>query len=205
MKKSFELEDSFRSLNHIPRSEIQKRKTYNTILQASKNPKRYRYIFSHWTGVFLTFAMILACTAFLLVQVLNPAYGEQTAAKPAELLTASDIVVTYMTKSVSGDIFSLQSNLTRKGVSIIDDPVWMKTMNDAVNSRKAETNAPVMGDSYDLLLFYDNRKPDKCKLWVHNGEVYLKRIKETKVYKIDSGKSVFVTNLIDKIEKQAAF
>ncbi len=79
MRKSFELEDGFRHLNKIPRSEIQKRKTYNTIIQT---PSTDRHIFSmvkNWTGGFLTLVLILACTAFLFNEIKAPAQDRQTA------------------------------------------------------------------------------------------------------------------------------
>jgi hypothetical protein len=205
LRKSFELEDSFRNLNQIPRSEIQKRKTYNTILQNGKPGRQLNYIVKHWTGSFLTFVMVLACAAFLFTEVQTPAYDGQTASNPAQVLATSAPVITYLTKSDSGDLFNLHSNLTRKGVTIIDDPSWMETLNRTLNGQSSVKEVKSLDQAYDILVIYENRKPDKCKLWIDGDKVYIKKIKEQRIYKIEKDKSEKVIAMIRDMEEQVQF
>lgn len=205
MKKSFELEDSFRSLSHIPRSEIQKRKTYNTIVQTGRPEGPVHYIVRNWTGILLTFVMVIVCATYLLAEIKNPSQEGVAAPNTSEIFAASEIVITYLTKSDSVDHFNLHANLTRKGVSIIDDPSWLGIMNGTVNGRKIVKNAPVMGDAYDLLLIYEGRKPDKCKLWISGENVYIKRMKDQRVYKVEANKTSKVIAMIEDMEKQVQF
>ncbi len=203
MKKSFELEDTFRNLNHIPRSEIQKRKTYNAITQTSRPNTDLNVIFTQCTGFFLTLAMVLVSAVFLFTQMQDSVQGQLK--QPEEFLYASEVVVTYVTKSVSDDSFGLESNVTRKGVAIVENPAWMKTVSMAVNSKKTEVNAPAMKDAFDVLLVYNNKKPDKCKLWISKNEVYIQPMKDRSVYKIESSEAGFIIRMIEDMEKQVRF
>lgn len=205
MKKSFELEDSFMSLNHIPRSEIQKRKTYKTIVQTGRQASPIHYIARNWAGGLLTFVMILVCAAYLAAEIKSPYQDGIAAIKPAEVFVPSEIVITYLTKSDSADHFNLHANLTRKGVSIIDEPSWLGVMNGTVNGHKSVKNAPEMVGEYDLLLIYEGRKPDKCKLWISEENIYIKRLKEQPVYKVDKSKAAKVIAMIEDMEKQVQF
>ncbi|MBT2678305.1 hypothetical protein J7E38_04790 [Bacillus sp. ISL-35] len=205
MRKSFELEDSFRNLNQIPRSEIQKRKTYNNILQTGKPERQLHYIVKTWTGNFLTFVMILACAAFLFTEVQTPAYDGETALKPAQFLAASVPVITYLAKSDSADQFNLNFNLTRKGVTIIDEPSWMETVNKTLSGQSSGKDAASPDEAYDVLVVYENRKPDKCKLWIDGDTVYIKKMKGQLVYKIEKEKSEKVIAMIRDMEKQVQF
>jgi hypothetical protein len=205
LKKSFELEDSFKSLSHIPRSEIQKRKTYNTIVRIGRPDRPVHYIARNWTGSLLTFVMILVCSAYLLTEIKNPSQEGAAALNTAEIYAASEIVITYLTKSDSADHFNLHANLTRKGVSIIDEASWLATMNETINGRNSVKNAPDLEDGYDLLLIYEGRKPDKCKLWISEGNVYIHRMKEQRVYKVEASKAGKVISMIEDMEKQIQF
>jgi hypothetical protein len=205
LKKSFELEESFRRLSQIPRSEIQKRKTFNTIVQTGRADRPIGYIARNWTGSFLTIVMILVCTAYLLTEIKNPSQEGVAALNPAELFTSSEIVITYLTKSDSPEQFNLHSNLTRKGVSIIDNPGWLEIVNKTVNGRNNVKNPPEMENSFDLLLIYEGRKPDQCKLWINEENVYIKRVKEQRVYKIEASKAAKVIAMIQDMEKQVQF
>lgn len=205
MKKSFELEDSFKSLNHIPRSEIQKRKTFNSIVRTGRPERRVHYIARNWTGSLLTFVMILVCSAYLLTEIKNPSQEGAAALNTSELFPASEIVITYLTNSDSAEHFNLHANLTRKGISIIDEPSWLSTMNETINGRNSVENAPEMENGYDLLLIYEGRKPDKCKLWINEGNVFIQRMKEQRVYKVEASKAVKVIAMIEDMEKQIQF
>ncbi|MBT2683653.1 hypothetical protein [Bacillus sp. ISL-37] len=205
MKKSFELEDSFRSLSQIPRSEIQKRKTYNSIVQTGRPDRPIGYIARNWTGSLLTIVMILVCAAYLLTEIESPSQEGLAALNPAELFASSEIVITYLTKSDSPEQFNLHSNLTRKGISIIDDPGWLEIMNRSVNGRNIVKDAPEMERAYDLLLIYEGKKPDKCKVWISKNNVYIKRMKEQNVYKVEESKAAQVVLMIEDMEKQVQF
>jgi hypothetical protein len=205
LKKSFELEDSFRRLSQIPRSEIQKRKTYNTIIQTERPDRPIGYISRNWIGSLLTIVMILVCTAYLLTEIKNPSQQGLAAINPAELFTSSEIVITYLTKSDSAEQFNLHSNLTRTGVSIIDEPGWLEIVNQTVNGRNNVKNSPKIENAFDLLLIYEGRKPDQCKLWINGEEVYIKRVKEQRVYKVEAGKAAKVVAMIKDMEKQVQF
>ncbi|MEW8971785.1 hypothetical protein [Mesobacillus jeotgali] len=204
MKKSFELEDAFRSLNQIPRSEIQKRKTYNTILQSGRKQMPNQCL-ANWTGSLLTVVMILVCGVYLLTEIQAPARNGLAALHSAEIAAESEVVITYLTKSDSADHFNLHSNLTRKGISIIDEPGWLEIMNTTVNGRTPVKNPPEMEEAYDLLLIYEGKKPDKCKVWISKDHVYIKRMKENKVYKVEDSQSDKVIAMIDDMEKQVQF
>lgn len=204
MKKSFELEDHFKSLNQIPRSEIQKRKTYNTILQSGRKQRPNQY-FANWTGNLLTIVMILVCGAYLLTEIQVPVQNGLAALHTPEIAAESEVVITYLTKSDSADHFNLHSNLTRKGISIVDEPGWLKIMNATVNGENNVENAPKMVGAYDLLLIYEGKKPDKCKVWISKDHVYIKRMKENKVYKVEESQSAKVIAMIDDMEKQVQF
>jgi hypothetical protein len=204
LKKSFELEDHFRSLSQIPRSEIQKRKTYNTILQSGRKQMPNK-CFANWTGSLLTLVMILVCGAYLLTEIQAPARNGLAALHSAEIAAESKVVITYLTKSDSADHFNLHSNLTRKGISIIDEPGWLEIMNATVNGSNNVKNAPEMEGAYDLLLIYEGKKPDKCKVWISKGHVYIKRMKENKVFKVEENQSAKVIAMIDDMEKQVQF
>ncbi|WP_102261959.1 hypothetical protein [Mesobacillus jeotgali] len=205
MKKSFELEDSFRGLSQIPRSEIQKRKTYKTIIQTVRPDMPIGYIARNWTGRLLTIVMILVCAAFLLTEINSPSQEGVAALNPAELFASSEIVITYLTKSDSPEQFNLHSNLTRKGVSIIDEQGWLEIVNNTVNGRNTVKNAPEMENAFDLLLIYEGRKPDQCKLWVNEENVYIKRVKDQRVYKVEANKADKVIAMIQDMEKQVQF
>jgi hypothetical protein len=204
LKKSFELEDAFRSLNQIPRSEIQKRKTYNTILQSGRKQMPNQCL-ANWTGSLLTVVMILVCGVYLLTEIQAPARNGLAALHSAEIAAESEVVITYLTKSDSADHFNLHSNLTRKGISIIDEPGWLEIMNTTVNGRTPVKNPPEMEEAYDLLLIYEGKKPDKCKVWISKDHVYIKRMKENKVYKVEDSQSDKVIAMIDDMEKQVQF
>ncbi|WLR53738.1 hypothetical protein LC048_14565 [Mesobacillus subterraneus] len=205
MKKSFEIKDSFRSLSQIPRSEIQKRKTYNSILQTGRPNQSISYIARNWSGRLLTLVMILVCSAYLLTEIKSQSPEGLAAINPAELLAPSEIVITYLTKSIPSEPFNLHSNLTRKGVSIIDDQGWLEIMNRTVNGRNPVKNAGEMENTFDLLLIYEGRKPDKCKLWVNDGNVYIKRVKEQRIYKVEASNTAKVIAMIEDMEKQVQF
>lgn len=205
MKKSFELEDSFKSLSQIPRSEIQKRKTYNSIVQTGRPDRPIGYIARNWTGSLLTIVMILVCAAYLLTEIKSPSQEGLAALNPAELFPSSEIVITYLTKSDSAEQFNLHSNLTRKGVSIIDEPGWLEIMNRTVNGRNTVKNVPEMENAFDLLLIYEGRKPDQCKLWINEENVYIKRVKEQRVYKVEASKAAKVIAMIEDMEMQVQF
>ena len=204
MKKSFELEDHFRNLSQIPRSEIQKRKTYNTILQSGRK-QGSNQCFVNWTGSILTFVMIVVCGAYLLTEIQAPAQNGLAALHTTEIAAESEVVITYLTKSDSADHFNLHSNLTRKGISIIDEPGWLEIMNATVNERSNVKNAPEMEGAFDLLLIYEGKKPDKCKLWISKDHVYIKRMKENKVYKVEDRQAAKVIAMIHDMEKQVQF
>jgi hypothetical protein len=205
LKKSFELEDSFSNLSKIPRSEIQKRKTYNAIIQAGRQERPFQYIARNWTGNLLTFVMILVCSVYLIGEIKSPAQEGLAALEPAEIFAGSEIVITYLTKSDSAEHFNLHSNLTRKGVSIIEEPGWLGILNQTVNGQNQAKNVPEMEGEYDLLLIYDGRKPDKCKLWIKDENVFIKRVKEQRVYKVEKSKAARVINMIEDMEKQVQF
>lgn len=163
------------------------------------------YIVKNWTGGLLTFVMILACVTFLYTEIQTPAKGEQSVFKTAELFTSSSIVITYLARSDSPEQFSLHSNLTRKGVSIIDEAEWLETLNNTVNGQTTVKNAPAIQGAYDLLLIYENRKPDQCKLWVHDGNVYIKKMKERRAYKMKSDQTAKFINRIEEMEELVNF
>ncbi|WP_226644345.1 hypothetical protein [Mesobacillus subterraneus] len=204
MKKSFELEDHFKSLNQIPRSEIQKRKTYNTILQSGRK-QRPNQSFANWTGNLLTIVMILVCGAYLLTEIQAPAQDGSAAFHSSEIVAESEVVITYLTKSDSADHFNLHSNLTRKGILIVDEPGWLEIMKSTVNGQNNVKDAPEMKSAYDLLLIYEGKKPDKCKVWINKNQVYIKRLKENKVYKVEESQAAKVIAMIDDMEKQVQF
>jgi hypothetical protein len=205
LKKSFELEDSFRSLNHIPRSQTQKRKTYIHIMQTSKPKKQFNNLFGNWTGVFLTFVMVLFCSAFLYSQIINPVHSQQSAMKPAELVAAGEVVLTYLAKSDSDHYFSLNSNLTRKGVVIIEDPAWRKTIQEALNSRTVVSQVPAAEKEFDLLIVFEGSKSAKYKLSISGDEVFIKQFSDKEIYKISANQASLIINSIKDMEKQVHF
>jgi hypothetical protein len=205
LKKSFELEDSFRSLNHIPRSQTQKRKTYNYIVQTSKPKKQFNNLFGNWTGVFLTFAMVLFCSAFLYSQIIDPVHSQQSTMKPAEQGAAGKVIQTYLAKSDADHYFSLNSNLTRKGVVIIEDPSWRKTINEALKSRIAVAQVPVENKAFDLLIVFEGSKSVKCKLTISGNDVFIKQYNDENFYKIPTKHASLIINAIEDMEKQVQF
>lgn len=205
MKKSFELEDSFRNLNQIPRSELQKRKTFNTIIQTGRTERSAHFIARNWTGNLLTMVMVLVCAAYLIAEIKSLSPEQTTAHNTSEIISPGEIVITYLTKSDSDNHFNLQSNLTRKGVSIIDEPVWLATMNRTINGRNIVKKAQDPEGTYDILLIYEGRKPDKCKLWISENNVYIKRVREKRVYQVEAHKAAKVIAMIEDMEKQVQF
>jgi hypothetical protein len=205
LRKSFELEDSFWNLNNIPRSEIQKRKTYNTILHTRRPERHAFYMVKNWTSGFLTLVMILACTAFLINEIKTPAQDRQTAVVPTQVLEANVPVITYLAKSDSAEHFNLQANLTRKGVSIIDEAAWMESLNRTVNRQNQVEAGPPIENGYDLLLIYEDQKPVKCKLWIHEESVYMKSLKDNHVFKMEEEKAKKIISMIRDMEKQVQF
>ena len=160
---------------------------------------------ANWTGSLLTVVMILVCGVYLLTEIQAPARNGLAALHSAEIAAESEVVITYLTKSDSADHFNLHSNLTRKGISIIDEPGWLEIMNTTVNGRTHVKNPPEMEEAYDLLLIYEGKKPDKCKVWISKDHVYIKRMKENKVYKVEDSQSDKVIAMIDDMEKQVQF
>lgn len=205
MKKSFELEDSFTSLNHIPRSQIQKRKTYNHILRSAEPKRQFRLLFGNWAGIFLTIIMLLVGSGFLYTQIVNPALSKQASNKPADHFAAGKVVMTYLTKSDSEYYFNLKTNVTRPGITILDEEAWMKNINEALNGMAAEEQAPSGEALYDFLVIFEGREPAEFKLWVNENYVYLKHFENGKVYKIDSGQAKLIINTIHNIEEQVYF
>lgn len=205
MRKSFELEDSFRSLNHLPRSQTQKRKTYNHIMQTSKPKKQFNNLFGNWTGVILTFAMVLICSAFLYTQISNPVHSEQSALKPADQVAADEVVQTYLAKADSEHYFSLNSNLTRKGVVIIEDPAWRKTIKEALKSRAAVAQVPATEKAFDILIVFEGSKSAKYKLSISGDEVFIKQFNDEKNYRIATNQASLIINAIKDMEKQVHF
>ncbi|WP_423409809.1 hypothetical protein AABM38_07390 [Heyndrickxia sp. MSNUG] len=204
MKKSFELEDSFRSLNHIPRSDTQKRKTYHNILDNGRPKKEFQQFFRSWTVSILTFTMLLISSAFLYMQIITPSNSQQSSMKPADHFAAGKVVRTYLNKS-DPDYFTLQTNLTRPGITILDDENWMGNINKALTRMTAQPNAPTGKKIYDFLIVFEGREPAECKLWVNERQVYLKELKSEQVFKIETGQAGVIIKTIEDIEKRVRF
>ncbi|MEH7442919.1 hypothetical protein V7201_11495 [Bacillus sp. JJ1122] len=204
MKKSFELEDSFRSLNHIPRSDTQKRKTYNDILDTGRPKKESPHFFRSWTGSILTITMLLISSTFLYMQIITPSISQQSSVKPADHFAAGKVVRTYLNKS-DPHYFTLQTNLTRPGITILDDEVWMGNINEALIRMTAVPNAPTGKNIYDFLIVFEGREPAECKLWVNERQVYIKELKSEQVFKIESGQARMIIKTIEDIEKRVQF
>ena len=205
MKKSFELEDSFRSLNHIPRSDIQKRKTYNNIVETGRPKKQSQDFFRSWAGSILTITMLLVSAAFLYIQIINPANSQQSSVKPADHFAAGKVVRTYLNKSDSDHYFTLQSNPTRPGVTILDDEIWMGNINEALTGMTAVPKAPSGKNLYDFLIIFEGREPAKCKLWINERELYIKELKGEQVFKVDAGPAGMIIKTVEDIEKRVRF
>jgi hypothetical protein len=205
LKKSFELEDSFKSLNHIPRSQIQKRKTFNNIVQNGRPKKQFHEFLMNWTSVLLTVTMLMITTGFLYTQIINPIAIQQSAVKPADQFTGGTVVRTYLTKSSSAHYFTLQNNLTRPGITILDNKIWMATINDALIGMAAVTNPPTGKTIYDFLVLFEGREPAECKLWINESEVYIKQLNNGQVYKVDSKDADMIIKKVEDIEKRVLF
>lgn len=205
MKKSFELEDSFRSLNHIPRSEIQKRKTYNNILETGRPKKQSPDFFRSWAGTLLTITMLLVSSSFLYIQIINPANSQQSSVKPVDHFAAGKVVRTYLTESDSDHYFTLQSNLTRPGVTILDDEIWMGNINEALTGMTAVPKAPSGKVLYDFLIIFEGREPAECKIWISEREVYIKELRDEQVYKVDPRQAGMIIKTVEDIEKRVQF
>ena len=203
MKKSSELEGSFRNLNQIPRSQIQKRKTFENILEA-RSRKPFLGINSNWAGLLLTISMLLIVSAFLYNQVITPAISGQAFMVADERIGQGEIVRTYLTKSDSDHYFDLQSNLTRKSVVMHDKGAWMNTISVALNGMKRTEQVPSGKALYDLLVIFDGREAFKCKLWITENEIYIKKMKEKHYYKLDSHTASRIINTLEEITKQAS-
>ncbi|HAQ07827.1 MAG TPA: hypothetical protein DCR24_10000 [Bacillus bacterium] len=201
MKKSYELEDSFKNLNHIPRSQIQKRKTYENIVEA-RSHKAFQGINGNWAGFLLTISMVLIVSGFLYNQIFTPAISDQAIMSTDERIGQDDVIRTYLTKSDSDHYFELQSNLTRKGIVMQEGETWKVTVSKALNGMKLSDQVPLGKASYDLLVILDGRNAVKCKLWVIDNEVYLKKIKEEQYYKLDTLTASHITKTIEEITKQ---
>jgi hypothetical protein len=205
LKKSFELEDSFRSLNHIPRSDFQKRNTFNNILDNGRTKKKSQEFFRSWAGSILTITMLLISSSFLYSQIINPANSQQSSVKPGDYFAAGKVVRTYLKKSDSDHYFTLQTNLTRPGITIMDDEIWMGTINEALNRMTAEPNAPTGKNIYDFLIVFEGREPAECKLWIYEREVYIKQLKSEQVFKIETGQAGMIIKTVEDIEKRVRF
>lgn len=204
MKKSFELEDSFRSLNHIPRSDTQKRKTYNNILDTGRPKKESQEFFRSWAGSILTITMLLISSTFMYMQIISPANSQQSSVKPADHFAGGKVVRTYLNKS-DPHYFTLKTNLTRPGITILDDKNWMGNINEALTRMTAVANAPTGKIIYDFLIVFEGREPAECKLWINEGEVYIKELNSEQVFKIDTGQAGMMIKTMEDIEKRVRF
>jgi hypothetical protein len=205
LKKSFELEDSFKSLNHIPRSEIQKRKTFHNIIQNGRPKKNFHEFLVNWTSVLLTVTMLLISSGFLYTQIINPVNIQQSAVEPADHFTGGTVVRTYLTKSKSENYFTLQNNLTRPGITILEDKIWMSAINDTLIGMAAVTNPPKGKVLYDFLVLFEGREPAECKLWIYESEVYIMQLENEQVYKVDSQDADLIIKTVEDIEKRVLF
>jgi hypothetical protein len=206
LKKSFELEDSFRSLDRIPRSQTQKRKTYNYIIQHSKAPSSYRSLFRNWTGLLMTFAMLIVCSGFLYIQIVSPANSQHSSIKPADYFAAGEVVRTYIGRANSEHYFSLKtSDLTMPGILSTDDKEWLNTINKALIGMEATTQNPPGKPAYDLLVIYDGREPAELKLWITGNEIYMKQIDSEEVFKIQAVQSQKIIETLSYIQRQVQF
>ncbi|MGA9225617.1 MAG: hypothetical protein WB217_04665 [Mesobacillus sp.] len=205
MKRSFELEDSFRSLNHIPRSEIQKRKTYNNIVEKGSPNKQSKDFFRSWASSILTITMLLVSSSFLYIQIINPLNIQQSSVKPVDHFAAGEVVRTYLSKSDSDHYFTLKSNPTRVGVTILDDEIWMGNINEALNRMTEVPNAPTGKNIYDFLIVFEGREPAECKLWINERELYIKELKGEQVFKVDAEQAGMIIKTVEDIEKRVRF
>jgi hypothetical protein len=206
LKKSFELEDTFRSLNHIPRSQFSKRKTYHAIIQQNKPPSPYRALAHNWSGLLLTFAMLIFCISFLYTQIVSPAGSHQSSVKPADSITAGDVIMTYVSRSDSDHYFSLKtSNLTMPGILGFKDQEWMETLNKALIGME-ETSVKLSGKAaFDLLVIFEGREPAKLKLWVSGNDLYVKQFNSSIIFKIKSVQAQKMINTLSYLQKQVQF
>lgn len=204
MKKSFELEKSFKSLNHIPRSQAQKQKTYQNILMNGSYKSNCREN-GGWTGMLLTVAMFLLVSAFLYHEIKAPEKIQQAAVKAVDHVAPSEVIGTYMARSDSDHYFSLQSNITRKGVLMQEEKVWRDTIRKALSGMERVPYAQDGQASYDLLIIFNAREAAKYKLWISGEELYLKDVKANQFYKVGAEQAVQIIETIARLEKQVLF
>ncbi|WP_210366248.1 hypothetical protein [Bacillus sp. REN3] len=200
MKKSFELEEGFRSLNHIPRSQVQKRKTFENIMN-SRPEKQYSRIFGNLAGIFLAISLFSSFSSLLYIQITAPAdeghsdmaiFGNGT----------GKAVKTYFTKSYSNEYFSLHSNLKRKGIFIKENEAWLETIDSALAGMVPVHSTPSGYAGYDLLVILDGRDAIKCKIWLTEKEVYLKKLKEDNYYKIEGKDAESIIKIMEYVQQK---
>jgi len=149
--------------------------------------------------------MLLISSTFLYIQIINPANSQQSSVKPADHFAAGKVVRTYLKKSDSEYYFTLQTNLTRPGITIMDDDIWMGNINQALTRMTAVPNAPTGKNIYDFLIVFEGREPAECKLWINERELYIKELKGEHVFKIDPGQAGMIIKTVEDIEKRVRF
>lgn len=206
MKRSFELEDSFRSLNHIPRSQTQKKKTFNLIIQQGKPSPSYRTIFSNWAGLILTLSMLIVCTGFLYIQIATPLNSQHSSIKTADHFAAGEVERTYLGRASSDYYFSLKtSNLTMPGILSMDDKQWLKTINKALVNMEQTDVKPAGNAAYDLLVISDGREPAQLKLWFIDDNIFIKQFNSEEIYKLPALQAQEIKDTLIGIQQQVQF
>lgn len=206
MKRSFELEDSFRSLNHIPRSQTQKKKTFHLIIQQSKPSPSYRTIISNWAGLILTLGMLIVCSGFLYIQIASPLKSHHSSIKPADHFSAGEVERTYLGRASSNYYYSLKtSNLTMPGILSMDDKRWLKTINKALVNMEQTDIKPAGNAAYDLLVISDGREPAQLKLWITEDNIFIKQFNSKEVYRLPSLQAKEIKETLIGIQQQVQF
>lgn len=196
MKKSYDLEDRFRSLNQIPRSEMQKRKTLETILNSNRQ-KPFSSFFHNLSGVLLTIALSSGFAFILYEEILIPTMNESSSRSANQAAEDGKVESTYLTRSYSNEYYSLHSNLERKGIIFKKNNAWLKAVESSLRSMVPAETLPSGQADYDLLVVVDNREAIKCKVWLEDNDLYVKKINSGDYFQL-TGKEA--SNIIDQLK-----
>lgn len=194
MKKSYNSFQEFKELSTIPRSEDQKEKSYQMILnKAKKNSGNNKWV----PRTVSTFITIAACFIIALLTLSEDLINEST----PRLASIEDkkILQSVVSVSHSEKQFLPKDYPYVIGAAISRDVIWSKAIRNILEKSIPTKEAPITQAKYDLLINVEDSEPIKLKIWVENDSIFFKEVNKNQFYIIPTSNAKYFLQTVKKI------
>lgn len=194
MKKSYNSFQEFKELSTIPRSDDQKEKSYQMILnKAKKNSGNNKWV----PRTVSTFITIAACFIIALLTLSEDLFNEST----PRLASIEDkkILQSVVSVSHSEKQFLPKDYPYVTGAAISRDVIWSKAIRNILEKSIPTKKSPITQAKYDLLINVENSEPIKLKIWVENDSIFFKEVNKNQFYIIPTSNAKYFLQTVKKI------